>query len=336
MSREKKRKLLVTGGAGFIGSHLVDELLAKNYVVTVLDNLRNGSMSNLKSAATNPDFKFVKGDVLNMEDCHNALADIDVVYHLACLGVRHSIHSPIENHEVNASGTLNMLEASRQLGVKKFFYISTSEVYGSTDCFPIKENASTQPNTVYGASKLVGEYYAQAYAKCYSLDTTVLRIFNNYGPRAHYQGDAGEVIPRTIVNALHGIQPIIFGDGTITRDFFYVKDTARALSELIDNSKIKGMTLNIGTGKEYTMREVIEKILELMGKTAMGIRYLEDRPADVVRLWVDASMFYALTDFKADYSFEQGLVQAIDYYSKLLKEGNLETEIIEKNWECER
>lgn len=336
MLEKKKCKIVVTGGAGFIGSHLVDELLARGYGVTVLDNLRNGSMSNLKNAAANPNFRFVKGDVLKSEDCLTALTGGDIVYHLACLGVRHSIHSPIENHEVNASGTLNILEASRQLGVRKFFYISTSEVYGSTDCFPIKETSRTEPNTVYGASKLVGEYYAKAYTKCYALDTTVLRIFNNYGPRAHYQGDAGEIIPRTIVNALHDIQPIIFGNGTITRDFFYVKDTARALSDLIDNENIKGKTLNIGTGKEYTMKEVIEKILELMDKTAMGIRYMEDRPADVLRLWVDASSFYALTGFRANYSFEQGLAEAIAYYSGLLKDGVLESEIVEKNWECER
>lgn len=329
----KNINLLVTGGAGFIGSHLTDELLDRGYNVVVLDNLRNGSMNNLKQANKLANFKFIEGDILNMDDCLQSTQNIDVVYHLACLGVRHSIHSPLENHRVNAEGTLNILEACRKNGVKKFFYISTSEVYGGTDMFPINETALPKPFTVYGASKLVGEHYTNAYKKCYGLNITILRMFNNFGPRAHYEGDAGEIIPRSIVKIINGSQPVIFGDGSITRDFFYVRDTAKALSSLIDIPDINGITMNLGAGIEYSMKYVIETVLKLMNKIEMGMRYMEDRPADVPRLWVDAQKFKVITGFKSEFSFEEGLRETISYYKNLSNEKDLLSEIIEKNWE---
>jgi UDP-glucose 4-epimerase len=145
------------------------------------------------------------------------------------LGVRHSIANPFENHKVNAEGTLNILNACIKNRIKKFFHISTSGIYGGINSFLIKEDTLPLPNTVYGASKLAGEHYTNAYSKCYGLDTTILRIFNNYGPRAHFEGDAGEIIPRTIVSDLYNKQHVIFGDGSITRDYIYVKDTVKAL-----------------------------------------------------------------------------------------------------------
>jgi UDP-glucose 4-epimerase len=328
----KPLNILVTGGAGFIGSHLVDKLVSLAHQVIVLDNLCNGKEENIKDALASGRLKFIKGDILDKTTCDSVMQGVDVVYHLACLGVRHSLHSPFENHRVNAEGTLNVLEAARKNKVKRFFYISTSEIYGDIKQFPIDENGVPLPKTVYGASKLAGENYAYSYHTCFGMDTTVLRIFNNYGPRAHYEGDAGEIIPRSIVNMLYGTAPVIFGDGSVTRDFFFVKDTAAALAKLLEIENINGEIINIGTGVEITMKHLLEKIIELMN-TDLNINYMEDRPADVPRLWVNPSKFKKITGFNAAYSFEEGLTETISFYKELSEGKNLISEIAVKNWE---
>lgn len=327
------KNILVTGGAGFIGSHLTDALLSLGHKVFVLDDLVNGSLENLKDASNHSNFTFIEGSILNVDLLDKIMPGINVVYHLACLGVRHSLHSPIENHLVNADGTIRVLEASKNHKVDYFYYISSSEIYGKVQEFPIKETSLPDPLTVYGASKLVGELYTKAYTECFGLKTTVLRIFNNYGPRAHYEGDAGEIIPRTIVKLIYNQQPIIFGDGLITRDFFFVKDTAQALINLMNFDNLVGKTLNIGTGVEITMKHLVETIIKLMKKEDVGIRFEDDRPADVPRLWVDSTIFKSTTGFESKYSFEEGLQEAIDFYIELSKSKNLLDGIIEKNWE---
>jgi UDP-glucose 4-epimerase len=333
--QNQSTKILVTGGAGFIGSHLTDKLLECGYQVTVLDNLRNGTLNNLKEAKSKQNFTFLEGDILDQSICNKAAADVDIIYHLACLGVRHSIHSPFENHRVNAEGTLNVLEAARRNQVKKFFYISTSEIYGDIKEFPISEEGVPLPKTVYGASKLAGENYTYAYHKCYGLNCTILRIFNNYGPRAHYEGDAGEIIPRSIVNMLYGKNPVIFGEGNITRDFFYVKDTASVLSQLIDLDHINGQIINIGTGVEISMKDLLNELIHLIN-TNLKIEFLSDRPADVPRLWVNNSKFLSILNFKPSVSFQEGLLETIQYYKDLSATKNLLTEIPLLNWEQEK
>lgn len=327
-----KINILITGGAGFIGSHLTDKLLSLSYNVTVLDNLSNGKLENLETANKYDSFKFVEGDILDKELCKKLSEGVDIIFHLACLGVRHSIHSPFENHRVNAEGTLNVLEAAKYNNVKKFFYISTSEIYGDIKSFPIDENGVPLPKTVYGASKLAGENYAYSYFKCYGLDTTILRIFNNYGPRAHYEGDAGEIIPRSIVNILYEKAPIIFGDGSVIRDFFYVKDTASALAQLIDIPDLGGEIINIGTGNEITMKNLMILLLDLMGSN-LKISFEEDRPADVPRLWVNPAKFEKITAFKSSTEFKNGLLDTIEYYRKISVGKNLVNDIKLKNWE---
>ncbi len=326
-------KILVTGGAGFIGSHLTDYLLQQGCTVTIIDNLSNGSLDRLEQAQQHSNFTFINGDILNKEDCKKAVDGCHIVYHLACLGVRHSLHSPFENHRVNAEGTLNVLEAARQEKVEHFFYISTSEIYGRTSAFPIDELAPTCPLTVYGSSKLAGEHYSHNYAECFGLPTTVLRIFNNYGPRAHYEGDAGEIIPRSIVKILNHQQPVIFGDGMITRDFFFVKDTAKVLYNFLPiKNQLLGQTINIGTGEEITMKFLIEKILDVMKCTHLGINYLPDRPADVPRLWVNNTKFKHVASYFPESNFDQNLFETIQYYREISKSYDLLSNLKNINW----
>lgn len=338
MSIQNNIKILVTGGAGFIGSHLTDKLLFLGYKVVVLDNLANGSLTNLDEAISNHNFSFIEGDILSKETCFESMQGVNYVFHLACLGVRHSIHSPFENHRVNAEGTLNVLAAAKKQKIKHVFYISTSEIYGRTSSFPITENASTNPLTVYGASKLAGEFYANAYYECFGQPSTILRIFNNYGPRAHYKGDAGEIIPRSIVRILYDQKPVVFGDGSITRDFFFVKDTVTALAQFlciaqhVAQQKIIGQTFNLGTGIEISMKALLNKLLEVMGASSLGIQYLEDRPADVPRLWVDNSKFTSLTNFVPANDLLSGLLETVNYYRNKMFNKELIDEVKIENW----
>jgi UDP-glucose 4-epimerase len=327
------KRIVVTGSAGFIGSHLTDTLLENGHTVSGIDNLVNGKMENIAEASKNPRFTFHRADILDREKMNALTKDADVIYHLACLGVRHSLHSPFENHRVNAEGSLSVLEAARQNNVKKFYYISTSEIYGDVTTFPIDEQAAPLPKTVYGSSKLAGENYAYSYHTCYNMDTTILRIFNNYGPRAHYEGDAGEVIPRSIISILNNKNPVVFGDGSVTRDFFYVKDTADVLAGLMEKKGLTGEIINIGTGEEITMKDLLNKLIVLMKKQdKVKIDHLPGRPADVPRLWVNNKKFKALTGFKGGIPFEEGLQKTIAFYTGLAKKKNLMDEIVIENW----
>lgn len=326
--------VLVTGGAGFIGSHLVDALVRTGCQVSVLDNFRNGKRENLAEAERSGRVKIIHGDITDMTTCERASRDAAVVFHLACLGVRHSLHNPIENHQVNALGTLNLLRAAEKCGVSRFLYMSTSEVYGTALEFPLTEQATTWPNTVYGASKLAGEHYAAAFNLCHELPVVRVRPFNNYGPRAHFEGDSGEVIPRFILRALAGQPPIIFGDGSHTRDFLFVKDCAQALITIAECDALIGDIVNLGYGEEIRIDRLAELVLAAVGRSDLKAVHEAERPGDVRRLWVNPAKIRGICGFKPATAPEVGLRETVAYYTQLFRaDPNCLKSMQTKNWE---
>ena len=222
------KKILVTGGAGFIGSHLVDALAEANQV-TVVDNLSSGKLENLKTLLEGSDTSFIKADVSDLGRMKELVKESDVIFHLAVQCLRLSLRDPYLVHEVNASGTLNMCQAALEAGVQRFIYVSSSEVYGTAKTVPMNEDHPLVPTTPYGASKLAGEAYARSYFLSFGLPVVVVRPFNTYGPREHLEGVYGEVIPRFVLRVMNNLPPIIFGDGLQTRDFTEVSDIVRGL-----------------------------------------------------------------------------------------------------------
>lgn len=306
-------KILITGGAGFIGSHLVDCLMEEGCHIRVIDNLVNGKRDNLIKHKNNKRFDFILGDINDASALGSAVSDIDIVFHLACLGVRHSIKNIFENHRVNAEGALNVLQKAHNEGVKKFIYCSSSEVYGTAKYVPMTEAHPTNPCTVYGASKLAGEAYARVYHKTYGMNTVIVRPFNVYGPRSHHEGDAGEVIPKSIVRALNNEPVLIFGNGSQTRDFTYVEDTAHALVEAAKCDNVIGLTLNVGSDFEIAIKEAAQLILKMTGSSSK-IDIIESRPGDVMRLYADSTLFRKITNWRPAIKFEEGLNKTIQWF----------------------
>ena len=326
-------RVLVTGGAGFIGSELVRQLAARGFGVRVVDNLVNGRRENL-DGVLGDNVDLVVADVRDGKSMASLVRDMDVVFHLACLGVRHSIHSPVENHEVNASATLGLLNTARSSGVKRFVYVSSSEVYGTARTTPITEEHPTLPMTVYGASKLAGECYARAFWETYRFPTVVLRPFNAYGPRCHHEGDSGEVIPKFMLRCLAGKPMVIFGDGTQTRDFTFVGDAAGGILAAGISDACVGQTINLGSGKEIQVRELATTIAQALGRPDAEIMHVEPRPGDVLRLLADSSKAKQLLNFEPTVALRDGIARLRDWYTSQGKspEELLENEVV-RNWE---
>ncbi len=329
------RRVLVTGGTGFIGSELVRLLALQGAHVRVVDNLINGRRENLEGVTGPGSVELVVADIRATEQLFELLHGVDLVYHLACLGVRHSIHSPWENHEVNASGTLGLLQAARSAEVGRLVYVSTSEVYGTAQTVPMTENHPTLPLTVYGASKLAGECYARAFFQTYGFATVVVRPFNAFGPRCHHEGDSGEVIPRFLLRALAGQPLVIFGDGSQTRDFTDVSDTARGILEagLVDAAV--GQTINLGSQQEISILHLAEEVRRVTGRHDARITHDEPRPGDVLRLFAEGTRAQDLLGFRPSISLQQGLIRLRDWYlaQPQSPEELLQFEVL-RNWEA--
>ena len=326
-------KILITGGAGFIGSELVRQLAFQNQQVLVIDNLVNGKRENLDGLPSDQ-VQLVVEDIRNNERMAELLHGVEIVYHLACLGVRHSIHAPHENHAVNATATLQLLSLAREAGVARFVYVSSSEVYGTALWAPMSETHPTFPMTVYGASKLAGECYTRAFHRTYDYPTVVVRPFNAYGPRCHHEGDSGEVIPKFMLRALAGCPMLIFGDGTQTRDFTYVADTARGIRLAGFSESAVGETINLGYGAEISINELARYMAQALGKPDAPIEHDIPRPGDVLRLFADSTKSGKLLGYKPQISLMEGLQKLKDWYLSLDQspEVLLENEIIH-NWQ---
>ena len=326
------RHVLVTGGAGFIGSELVQQLAATDRV-RVVDNLVNGRAANIADLPADR-VELVVADIRDEAAMRRAVDGIDVVFHLACLGVRHSIHSPRENHEVNATGTLLLLQLARAAGVRRFVYVSSSEVYGTARWVPMTEEHPAFPTTVYGASKLAGECYARAFHRSYGFPSVVVRPFNTYGPRCHHEGDSGEVIPKFLLRCLAGLPMVVFGDGTQTRDFTYVSDTARGIARAAEVDAAIGDTINVGSGAELTINALAEEVARVTGHPGARVVHEDPRPGDVLRLDADASKASSLLGFAPTITLADGLAKLKRWYDD---SGRSPAELLEheivRNWE---
>jgi UDP-glucose 4-epimerase len=330
-----KGTVLVTGGAGFIGSELVRQLADQDTRVIVVDNLVNGRAENLAGLPSDL-VQLVVADIRDRDRMADLIQGVEIVFHLACLGVRHSIHSPHENHAVNATATLQLLSTAREAGVKRFVYVSSSEVYGTARWVPMTEEHPTFPMTVYGSSKLAGECYTRAFYQTYGYPTVVVRPFNAYGPRCHHEGDSGEVIPKFLLRCMAGQPMVIFGDGTQTRDFTYVSDTARGILIAGLAPEAIGQTINLGNGHEIAINHLAREIAEVMGQPDASVTHDQPRPGDVLRLYADTTKAGQMLKFEPEIGLREGLTKLRDWYLSLNQspETLLEQEIV-RNWETE-
>jgi len=311
----RNANVVVTGGAGFIGSHLVDRLLALGNQVLVIDDFSSGSRANLASHAADPRLRIAEADICDEGAMLSLLSGADAVFHLACRNVRLSLKRPTIVHDVNATGTLNLLKAAAAAKVGRFLYCSSSEVNGTADVVPMPEDYHFKPETIYGASKLTGEYYTQVFYRAGWLETVIARPHNNYGPREHYKGVLGEVIPRFILLGLAGKPPVIFGDGAQTRDFTYVEETADFLVRLASSDQAVGRAFNVCRGQEVSVLEIARLVGELTGLDQPPV-FAPGRPSDVLRLFGDAARLRDLLGEVPKISIREGLARTTEWFRR--------------------
>jgi UDP-glucose 4-epimerase len=311
----KGSRILVTGGAGFIGSHLVEKLMELGNSVIVLDDFSEGTERNLQGVSRSSELEVVHGDVLNMGTVDSLVKKADYVFHLAVKCLSLGLEDPMTVHEVNATGTLNVCMACKRHKTKRFIYVSSSEVYGSAKYLPMDENHPLWPTTPYAASKAAGEFYVWSFYDTWNLPAIIIRPFNTYGPRCRIDRYCA-VIPSFVKRLLLNQPLIVYGDGNQTRDFTYVSDTVEGILRAAECDELVGGTINIARGEEVSVKKIAEIVLSLMemnGKRALDPIFEKERPGDVRRHLADISKARKLLGFEPKVSIIDGIKSYVEW-----------------------
>lgn len=317
-----KHSLLITGGAGFIGSNLCEYFLSKGHQVTCLDNFATGHRHNLKDFINHPDFSLIEGDIRNLSDCQKAVQGVDYVLHQAALGsVPRSIKDPITTNEVNVSGFLNILVASRDAQVKRFVYAASSSTYGDSQGLPKVEEVIGKPLSPYAITKYVNELYADIFSRTYGLETIGLRYFNVFGRKQDPKGAYAAVIPKFVLQLMQLESPVINGDGNYSRDFTYI-DNVIQMNELAittQNPDAVNTVFNTAYGDRNTLNDLVGYLKEYLSvynpKIAeVAIEYGPNRAGDIPHSLASIEKAKTLLGYDPQFSLQEGLKEAVDWY----------------------
>ncbi|SHF80081.1 UDP-N-acetylglucosamine 4-epimerase [Arenibacter palladensis] len=319
--------VLVTGGAGFIGSNLCEALLENGNPVTCLDNFATGKRENIAHLGSNPNFLLIEGDIRNLSECQKACTGVDYILHQAALGsVPRSINDPITSNDVNVSGFLNMLVAARDAKVKRFVYAASSSTYGDSESMPKVEDVIGKPLSPYAITKYVNELYADIFSKTYGLETIGLRYFNVFGRKQDPNGAYAAVIPKFVMQLMKYESPVINGDGSYSRDFTYIDNVIqmnlRAISS--NNKEAINTVYNVAYGERTDLKELVSLLKEYLSvydpKIAqVDIKYGPNRQGDVPHSLASIQKAKNLLDYDPEFNIEAGLKEAVTWYWKNLK-----------------
>ena len=320
------KNILVTGGAGFIGSNLSEVLLEKGNKVVCLDNFATGKRANIAHLLSNPMFTLIEGDIRNLNDCKGAVEGVDYVLHQAALGsVPRSIKDPITSNDVNVSGFLNMLVASRDAGVKRFIYAASSSTYGDSESLPKVEDTIGKPLSPYAITKYVNELYADVFSKTFGLETIGLRYFNVFGRKQDPNGAYAAVIPKFVSRFMAGESPVVNGDGEYSRDFTYIDNVIQAniLCMLTENKEAINTVYNVAFGERNTLNDLIYYLKESLAKYDSKIKDIEilygpNRVGDIPHSLASVDKAKKLLNYSPQYSLQGGLEEAVSWYWKNL------------------
>ncbi len=313
MAKTKKNLYLVTGGAGFIGSHVAETLLKQGARVRVFDNLSTGFLSNIRGLKGDLDFQ--KGDLRNARACQKAARGVQGIFHIAAnRAVLRSVDDPRETNDVNITGTLNVLLAARGAGVKRVVFSSSSSVYGDTKVFPLKEEEKPRPQSPYAASKIMGEYYCSLFSKLYGLETVNLRYFNVFGPRQNPESVYSAVIPIFIDCLLKRVSPEIHWDGRQSRDFTYVDNIVAGNLLAMKKPAAAGEVFNIACQEEYSVLDIFNSLKKIMQVRGVSPVFKPKRAGDVRRTFADVSKARRVLGFKAQTRFYEGLEKTVEWF----------------------